>query len=135
MDPRLEAVDPKRTKLTPLMWAKSRALSGAKVNACPFGCTPSHLDENGYCRHLVGFTNDGQFYEPMIRGTDGRRVVRCKMEEDPDLSVPGEEKVLRPIRLAVEEGDQLVPISASSRVYRQNVPNVTESKRQKAAAV
>lgn len=121
MDPRLEAVDPKKTKLTPLMWAKSRARSGNKVNACPFGCMTQHLDENGYCRHLIGFTNDGQFYEPMIRGAAGRRVVKCDLEKDLELSAPGEEPVMRQVLLAVEEGDYLVPISTSSRVYR-NVP-------------
>ncbi len=26
-------------------------------NHCPFGCDLADLDENGYCEHLVGFTN------------------------------------------------------------------------------
>lgn len=128
MDPRLEAVDPKKTKLTPLMWAKSRASSGRLVNACPFDSNNAHLDANGYCRHLVGFSNDGKFYEPLVMGARGHRVVQCNMIEDEELSEPGGEPYLIPELLAVQEGDLLIPISVSSRVYR-NVPRKPHANR------
>jgi hypothetical protein len=34
-------------------------------NHCPFGCGDSDLDSHGYCDHLIGFTNDGQTFEPL----------------------------------------------------------------------
>ncbi len=40
---------------------------GQVVNYCPFGCQDAELDERGYCRHLVGFTNNGKEYEQLQR--------------------------------------------------------------------
>jgi hypothetical protein len=37
-------------------------------NHCPFGCQDHELDgDTGYCRHLVGFTNDGKLGELLQR--------------------------------------------------------------------
>lgn len=37
-------------------------------NHCPFGCRDIDLDgDTGYCRHLVGFTNDGKIGELLQR--------------------------------------------------------------------
>jgi len=36
---------------------------------CPFNNDPAHIDPNGYCEHLLGFTNeadDTELYEPLI---------------------------------------------------------------------
>ena len=90
----------RRANLSPLMQAKGRAHQGEKVNACPFGCEVSDLDELGYCRHLVGFTNDGKTMEPMREGMDGRRKVFGKESE------------------SVLKADKLIKITVSSRVYR-----------------
>ena len=92
---------------TPLMRAKARSKGGAKVNACPYGCDLESLDEHGYCRHLVGFTNatdeeirSGQAtFEPMVQVKD-RRVVQG-----------GKPKV-------VQKTDKIVRITISARVYR-----------------
>lgn len=122
MDPRLEAV-PHNSKLSPLMYAKGRAKSGRKVNACPFGCKDQQIDQNGYCRHLVGFTvpGDDKYYYPMQLSAQGRRVVVPRTEKDEELSCEGEEPVFKQIADPVREGDLLVLISNCHRVYR-NVP-------------
>jgi hypothetical protein len=35
------------------------ALARSPGNHCPFGCTGTDLDENGYCHHLVGYAVPG----------------------------------------------------------------------------
>lgn len=114
--------------LSPLMRAMAKRKKGEKINACPFGCADQHLDEHGYCRHLVGFTRDGKTYEPMFRTSQGRRVVRTrKRPVDDDMSdidpiedIENFTPVLEPILELVEEGDVLVRITIDSRVYRKN---------------
>lgn len=130
-DPRLEAV-PHGSKLSPLMYAKSKTKSGNKVNACPFGCVDRQLDQHGYCRHLVGFTVPGetQWYYPMTMGPGGRRIVKPKTVPDEELSVEGEEPILKTVAEPVKEGDRLVLITSCSRVYR-DVPQ-TQKKKQSA---
>ena len=110
MDPRLGS-DPmtRRGGQSTLLAAKSRSNLGEKVNFCPHGCQVEDLDDNGYCRHLIGFTNDGKTYEPMIVDERGRRVVRARGKDGADLRKP------------VRESDRLERISISSRVYRRNV--------------
>jgi len=79
---------------------------GEKINFCPHGCPDDDLDENGYCRHLVGFTNEprlGGTYEPMVVNDKGRRVV---MGQSPQK---------------IQKGDQFVQITVSYRVYRGEI--------------
>ena len=61
---------------------------------------PEDLDDNGYCRHLVGFTTDGKQMEPTSINSMGRQVT------------------LGHTKMPVRKTDQLVPITVSSRVYR-----------------
>lgn len=115
-------VDP---ALSPLMQAKGRCRTGEKANACPFGCPDQKLDENGYCKHLVGFTNSTPaecslgkgLMEPMVT-VGGRKVVQVRRE-----SVPGEDgdEEGEPVLEKVLPADVLVRITVSSRVYRQAV--------------
>lgn len=114
------------------MYAKMKSKAGKKVNACPFGCKDQQLDQHGYCRHLVGFTDgeSDQYYFPMKMGPGGRRIVLPRTEVDEDLSCEGEEPVLKPVREPVKPGDLLVKITSCSRVYR-DVP-VAPKKLQKA---
>jgi hypothetical protein len=85
-------------------------------NLCPFGCVHGDegVDEHGYCRHLVGFSNDGKTFEPfapmMAKNEDGRLVEngrRFTDGRDPQKVGPN---------------DRLVQISVSYRVYRRQEP-------------
>lgn len=99
-------------------------------NHCPFGCCLADLDEHGYCRHLVGFTNDGKTYEAQIRGPRGLRQVDA-IETDTRTGRT-RRKVHR-----LQPGDKLInPVTpqlnmgvwhnasrwVSDRVYRLGVP-------------
>lgn len=113
-------IENRKDTRSPLLCAQAKAGTGDKVNFCPFGCEDKHLDEHGYCKHLVGFTNDGKAYEPMKRNAVGRRVVQVPtkevgMEQDDDGVM---QKVFAPVLPPVQKTDVLVPISVSSRVYR-----------------
>lgn len=105
-DARFVDIKDRKANLSPLMVARSKASLGEKLNFCPFDCPEEELDENGYCRHLVGFTNDGDVMEPMVevRGTGPDPAVR--------RVVQGAKK--EPVR----KTDKLVRITVSSRVYR-----------------
>jgi hypothetical protein len=94
MDPREYGPQQRRANLSELMAAQMRASKGEKVNFCMFGCDDSDLDDNGYCRHVVGFTKDGKVMEPVL----GSR---------PEPILPG---------------DKLVRITTDSRVYREQPP-------------
>lgn len=109
--------DKRRDNRSPLMRAKSKAKSGVKVNACPFGCEDHALDEHGYCKHLVGFSNDKKHYEPQVIAR-GRRVVKVDMVPDPERSGEGDEPALKARLLPVDKDDVLVQITTSWRVYR-----------------
>lgn len=101
MDPRAIGPQLRKDNLSELMIAKGKASQGEVVNFCPFGCETEDLDDNGYCRHLVGFSNDGKSFEAMV--TDQKTGRRSVMGS----------------RVApVEKGDKLVRITVSSRVYR-----------------
>jgi len=130
-DPRLEAV-PHGSKMSPLMYAKSRKKAGNKVNACPFNCVDRQLDQNGYCRHLVGFTvpGDDKYYYPMTMGPGGRRVVKSRMVVDEELSCDGEEPVLKAVAEPIKEGDLLVLITNCHRVYRDVPVTKKDEKKQ-----
>ncbi len=116
----LAPVNERKDPRSALMKAKGKAVSGAKVNACPFGCEDVELDENGYCRHLVGFTEDKKHYEPMVVGRDGRRVVQVPMVRDEERST-AEFEATKPLLMKVEKDDTLIQITTSYRVYR-NTP-------------
>lgn len=128
-DPRDFPVGKRRANLSPLMKAKAEATTGEKVNFCPFGCTTAQIDDHGYCRHLVGFTNDGKHYEPMVRGKDGRRVIRVRMAptgetiedtsyEDDGSPITNVIQVMAPQLEPVQRSDKLVQATVSARVYR-----------------
>ncbi len=68
-------------------------------NFCPYGCEAHELNDNGYCHHLVGFTNGGKFYEPRVINDTGREQV------------DGKNKV------PLKKGMTLEEITVSARVY------------------
>lgn len=84
------------------------------VNACPFHCEPSDLDELGYCCHLVGFTN-AKIPEGVVKNPSG--VVEVLSAPD---AVLRRRSILRGQNVPLEAGDVLVRITTSSRVYRMN---------------
>lgn len=103
--------------LSPLMRAHMEALkTQEKPNFCPFGCAQGDLDENGYCDHLIGFTNDGKSYEPFTLDTDteSRTYGRKKVT----VQLTGKKSRPEPVLLPIEKTDRLVKITCSSRVYR-----------------
>jgi hypothetical protein len=129
-DPRIESMmdRQKKDQRSPLMKAKAQVQDGGVVNFCPFGCEDSELDQHGYCKHLVGFTNDRKTYEPMVWDSGRQaRIVRVKQTVDKDgKPVP----VLEPC----QKGDKFVQISISSRVYRNTeaTPELLDVKPSKA---
>ncbi len=119
-DPRTAAVQDRKSPLSPLMRALTGNHKGEKINFCPFGCEDGDLDDNGYCRHLIGFTNDGKLYEPMVR-RKGQRVVQVEREmSEAGLDEEGNMQYTQgpPRLLPVVKGDKLERITTSSRVYR-----------------
>jgi hypothetical protein len=110
----------KQEKLSPLMKAKQKSAVGIKVNACPFGCENDDLDDNGYCRHLVGFTVPGDkntmyprkpiMVQTSIAVINGKRVSKSA-EDSEYIGVRNKpEPVLKT--------DRLVLITVCHRVYR-----------------
>lgn len=108
--------------LSPLMQAKANNPTGEVINMCPFGCEVEDMDDNGYCDHLVGFTNDGKEYEPMIVDENNTRKVMVKMVKD------GRGKEV-PLLEKVAPSDKLVKITTSYRVYRKTPPAINTVKR------
>lgn len=100
----------KKANHSPLMKRKARLLSGHVANVCPFGCENQHLDDNGYCFHLVGFTNDKKTLEPLVT-IKGRRVNDSRKKE------------------LVRKTDKLMRITTSYRVYRDVKPSKEEAER------
>jgi hypothetical protein len=109
MDPRVAEtqVGPQTRKanLSRLMAAKTRASTGEKVNFCPFGCEMDDLDEQGHCRHLIGYTTDGKHMEPLLE-VRGRRTVQVRKDAEG-----------RPVLEKIPTGAVLERITISSRVY------------------
>ncbi len=123
--------------LSSLMRLKAKAKVGEKVNVCPFGCDVRHLDDHGYCRHLVGTTDDAsKGYEPMVRDKDGRRATKVEMVPDEDMAGEDGLPVLRPKLEPVLPDDKLVRVTTSYRVYRGTADDVkaAETKRRKELA-
>lgn len=132
--------DPRSEFLQKLYKAGGHAARG-RVNACQFGCKEKDLDENGFCRHLVGFSPDGRNFEPMVKETrvdritglkvlTGRRITKPRMvqvdeivEYDAERGVGIKMPVYKPEMEKVRKGDVLVRISSGYRVYR-NVDNL-----------
>ncbi len=100
----------KKANLSPLMKAKRGLLTGQVANLCPFGCSDGHLDDYGYCFHLVGFSNDKKTYEPLV-SKNGRRSNEGKKKEQ------------------VKKADKLLRITTSYRVYRDVKPSKEEEAR------
>lgn len=105
----------KKSELSPLMQAKLKASLGSVVNFCPYGCEVGELDDNGYCYHLVGFTTDGVFYEPLRLKLNGERFTDGTMKQ------------------RVRASDKVIQITVSHRVYRKDavreILEVPETKR------
>lgn len=123
MDPRTTTFMNRPDVRSELMKRKGASMTGVVVNMCPFGCTEKQIDDHGYCRHLVGFTNDKATYEPMLRVEGGRRRVQVPMVIDREESAGMEqgEQILKPDLPKCQKGDQFVQISTSWRVYRDVV--------------
>lgn len=101
-DPRTTTVSRREANHSPLMKALSRRNANGIPNFCPFGCETKNLDDNGYCHHLIGFTNGGSTYEPRMPVGNGRAVV------------------LGSKRQPLKKGMVLVKITTSARVYSQD---------------
>ncbi len=133
-DPRVQSLLDRKQDMSPLMKAQALA-KGEKVNFCPFGCSLEVLDEHGYCRHLIGFTNEfttsaqnkvsvlpGAGYEPMVRRL-GKRIVQIPGRKvmsktvDPEDKEPEWEWVPDPLP-KISPDDILERITTSCRVYR-----------------
>ena len=118
--------DERFKKISPLMYEKHKAArKGEKYNACPYGCQLDDLDDHGYCRHLIGFSNDQKTFEPMfVDPHRGERIIRPRMEiikgtkkSRDRLGNPGDIK-RKPIWEEVKPTDKLIQITSSYRVYR-----------------
>lgn len=100
MDPRKFGPQQRQARHSKLLRAKKKATANNQVvNTCPFGCRDHQIDQNGYCYHLIGTSDDKRTYEPMVlkngaRWTDGRK------------------------REKIQDGDHVVRISNNFRVYR-----------------
>lgn len=99
-DPRIITPHDRLDVRSPLMRSKQESVDGTVPNFCPFGCDVEDLDENGYCYHLVGFTNDGKMMERFVYDSSvGRRRVLGNKKE------------------RVTQSHRLVQITTSCRVY------------------
>lgn len=114
----LVPAEKRRENLSPLMRAQAVARrQGVNiVNACPFGCDIKHLDQNGYCRHLIGFTNDKKTFERMVKTRHGR-VVRVPKIRTGEADLDGNAEYT-PCPEPILKGDKTIQITTSWRVYR-----------------
>jgi hypothetical protein len=98
-------------------------------NYCPFGCCLADMDENGACRHLVGFTNDGKTYEPLVMGARGLRIVdamrfdrRTGLYTRNIKNVQAEDRIVNPEYAQLDQGViHMCKRFVSARVYREKV--------------
>lgn len=112
---------PNLDRRSKLQRSKEAATDGQVVNAClpHFGCQDHELDPQGYCKHVVGFTdpNDERIYLPMKERPDpkgGKSRYRFVDGGDPQL---------------VRPGDVLVKERVASRVYRATDDDLAELER------
>lgn len=95
-----------------------------KRNFCPFHCPLDDLNDNGYCHHLQGFTNDGVIYERIGKMREHDAVFHEKNPKKRARVLPGD------ILINPEEEQNILGVRhtakrwASSRVYR-DVPKPT----------
>ena len=111
---------------------------GAVKNHCPCGCTNESLDEHGYCKHLVGFTNGP--------GAIGDRIEQVVINPETELCfVNGFHKRkhhIPPSAEVVKKGDKIINPEeiqfvngvrniakkwVSSRVYREKQEPVKQA--------
>lgn len=50
----------------------------ARKFLCPFGCGEAQSDDHGYCKHLVGFTDDGKTMEARLVNREGTKQKTAK---------------------------------------------------------
>jgi hypothetical protein len=84
---------------------------------CPFGCMEDRSDDNGYCRHLVGFTDDRKTVELRTRTISNRTG---QMHEQTGILVRGAspgDKVVGTMPGRINKNRQHTP-PTSFRVYR-----------------
>ncbi len=86
---------------------------------CPFGCVLEDCDENGYCRHLVGFTNNGRDIETIqVNAKTGTKYVTCKKELIAHV-IRGD-RLINPEREIIDKGVRTIAKRwVSARVYRR----------------
>ena len=83
------------------------------LNLCPCRCQVRHLDDKGYCKHLIGWTIDGQTIELReLFGTGFERTGNILgIVEDDDILVSG-----TPFRTDKQGNPSPTP---TQRVYRR----------------
>ncbi len=92
------------------------------VNYCPFGCQKHQLSEHGYCRHLLGFTNDEKVYEPIgpMVGRNGVDAGRVTVNGKKPQEIPHDCVLVNPEVRQLDNGVyHMARIWVSSRVYQR----------------
>lgn len=111
MDPRQFGPQQRKARLSKLAASQKRARAYNQiVNVCPFGCADNNVDENGYCYHLVGTSDDKKTYEPMV--LDPVRNIRVTDRR----------------RKKLKDGDKLIRCSNNFRVYRDVEPTEADKR-------
>ena len=96
----------------------------AAENHCPFGCPATALNDLGYCRHLVGFTNDGEIVDPLaplMRGDHDTGYKRVMGGTSVQRVLPGDKVVNPEVVLKDDKGVHRIKRFFSSRVYRETI--------------
>lgn len=108
------------------------------TNHCPFGCEGADLYERAYCRHLVGFSNDGKTMEPVEKimayppvdpdEPDAERIPRwngnVRVNGRKRQKIQKGDKLVNPEEVQIIKGArQIAKLWVSSRVYRKDVPD------------
>lgn len=98
----------KRNNWSPEFKELMEAAEGVVVNLCPYGCEEEHLQEHGYCQHLIGFTVPGKpkEMEPFSTWTNAYGVKDRRFTDGTR-------------RCPVPEGSKLIQLSVNHRVYHE----------------